>query len=375
MELKDKNELYGVSDDSKTDFDFIGFTFNGRHSSDLGITRTSEGSRYSEDLLPTIEDKTVPVPGGDGVYYFGSYYRQKIFNISIAFDKLTEKQFRQLKSHFGDKQLGDLIFDEAPYKVYKVKVSGAPNLKYICFDEYEYKTNTGTGTGTGTEDVVEIKKRVYKGEGTIQFVAFSPFARSRYKTLKDFVDADFPNKSEWAESSGMPEDFDFTPQPKNATDNNGKSYIQGYELPYCNPGDMETDFTIKINFQEERKSEEEIIYIINISKIELYSIINTAGTADRSEELVFSAPIESKMNSYGTYDDAILIDSKLNIIQGLKGKELTGNIYNEYITNGTFFKLPQFYPDPSLKTPYIKVSSLLNTTCPEPTLKFDYLYY
>ena len=193
--------------------------------------------------------------------------------------------------------------------------------------------------------------------------------------MKKFEDDKFPNKSEWAESSGMPETFDFEPQPMNDTVNNGNSYIQGYKLHYCNPGDMETDFTIKINFQEERKSEEEIIYIINISKIELYSIINTAGTADRSEELVFSAPIESKMNSYGTYDDAILIDSKLNIIQGLKGEELTGNIYNEYITNGTFFKLPQFYPDPSLKTPYIKVSSPLNTTCPEPTLEFDYLYY
>ena len=361
--------------------DFIGFTFNGKHSSDLGIIRTSEGSRYSEDLLPTIEDKTVPVPGGDGVYYFGSYYRQKIFNISIAFDKLTEKQFRQLKSHFGNKQLGELIFDEAPYKVYKVKVSGAPNLKYICFDEYEYKTNTETGTGTGTEtgteDVIEIKKRVYKGEGTIQFVAFSPFARSRYKTLKDkdFVDADFPNKSEWAESSGIPDEFDFTPQPKNDTDNNGKSYVQGYELHYCNPGDMETDFTIKINFQEEKDSKGKIINIINISNIELYSIINTNGTANSSEELVFSAPIRPKMNSYGIYDDAILIDSKLNIIQGLKGEELTGNIYNEYITNGTFFKLPKFDYYPGLKTPYIKVSSPLNTTCPEPTLKFDYLYY
>ena len=138
---------------------------------------------------------------------------------------------------------------------------------------------------------------------------------------------------------------------------------------------METDFTIKINFQEEKDSKGKIINIINISNIELYSIINTNGTANSSEELVFSAPIRPKMNSYGIYDDAILIDSKLNIIQGLKGEELTGNIYNEYITNGTFFKLPKFDYYPGLKTPYIKVSSPLNTTCPEPTLKFDYLYY
>ena len=57
--------------------DFIGFTFNGVHSSELGILRVSDGSRYDNDLLPTIRDRVVPVPGGDGSYYFGSDYTQK----------------------------------------------------------------------------------------------------------------------------------------------------------------------------------------------------------------------------------------------------------------------------------------------------------
>jgi hypothetical protein len=56
---------------------FLGFTYNGKHSSELGIVRVSDGSRFNENLLPTIQDKTVPVPGGDGTYYFGSYYTQR----------------------------------------------------------------------------------------------------------------------------------------------------------------------------------------------------------------------------------------------------------------------------------------------------------
>ena len=52
--------------------DFIGFTFNNIHSSDMGIIRTSDGSRFNENLLPTFADKTVQVPGGDGIYYFNS---------------------------------------------------------------------------------------------------------------------------------------------------------------------------------------------------------------------------------------------------------------------------------------------------------------
>jgi phage-related protein len=57
--------------------DYIGFTYNNVHSSDLGIVRVNNGSRFEENLLPTIKDKTVEVPGRDGVYYFGSQYTQR----------------------------------------------------------------------------------------------------------------------------------------------------------------------------------------------------------------------------------------------------------------------------------------------------------
>ena len=39
--------------------DFIGFTFNGVHSSELGIIRVSEGDRYNESLLPSLSSKTI----------------------------------------------------------------------------------------------------------------------------------------------------------------------------------------------------------------------------------------------------------------------------------------------------------------------------
>jgi hypothetical protein len=34
--------------------DYMGFTYNGIHSSDIGIVRTSDGSRFNENLLPTM---------------------------------------------------------------------------------------------------------------------------------------------------------------------------------------------------------------------------------------------------------------------------------------------------------------------------------
>jgi phage-related protein len=147
--------------------DYMGFTYNGQHSSNLGIVRTSNGSRFNENLLPTMQDKTTQVPGGDGTYYFGSYYTQKSFNLSFAFDSLTEEKLAEIKRIFGDKKIHELIFDEVPYKVYGAKVTGTATIKHLPFSEG--KTN-----------------RIYKGEGTIQFTCFYPFARCWSTKKEDY---------------------------------------------------------------------------------------------------------------------------------------------------------------------------------------------
>ena len=75
-----------------TTLDFVGFSYKGKHSlRDLNIYRTSDGNRYNNNLMPTITDKSMEIPGNDGMYFFGAYHKQKQFNINIAFDSLTEK--------------------------------------------------------------------------------------------------------------------------------------------------------------------------------------------------------------------------------------------------------------------------------------------
>jgi hypothetical protein len=60
----------------RKDTAFIGFTYNGKHSiTDFGIYRVNNGSRYSHNILPQLQEKTAEVPGMDGVYYFGSNYK------------------------------------------------------------------------------------------------------------------------------------------------------------------------------------------------------------------------------------------------------------------------------------------------------------
>ena len=268
--------------------DFIGFSFNEHRSESLGIVRVSDGSRYNEDLVPTTQDKTVQVPGGDGFYYFGSDYTQKPFTIPIAFDGLTEKQFRELQQVFGTKELGKLVFDERPYKYYMVK-SSKPQLKYICFGK--------------------DGERIYKGEGTLSFTAYYPFAKSIFKFLNEYNDK---NKDEWKEASGM-----------KAEKGTYDTVSDNGSISVYNAGDLETDFILKFDLPVDNTSISDIKITLskeNVGKVEAF--LDLKGF--------------SKKNT----DTGFQINTKTNLIEGFNAEGLTGTLYNENITQGDFFKIP-----------------------------------
>ena len=163
--------------------DYIGFTFGGVHSSELGLMRVSNGSRYEQDLLPPLQDKTAQVAGRDGAIYFGSQYNTKPIKVPVAFDNMTEESFNRLKRLLQDKKPKYLWFDETPYKQWLVKAANVQNFKWVCFDESNniYRNDDG--------DSEDTKKRIYKGEGTLEFSCFTPYAESRVTFLDDLVDS------------------------------------------------------------------------------------------------------------------------------------------------------------------------------------------
>ena len=273
--------------------DYIGFTFNNTHSSSLGIVRTSDGSRFNENLLPIIQDKTVQVPGGDGTYYFGSFYTQRQFNIPFAFDSLTEEQFATLKRWLGDKQVHELIFDELPYKAYQAKITGSATIKHIPFDENE--------------------KRVYKGEGSVQFTAYYPYAKSTFKFLNDEQVLNIVNIEEWKEASRIRTNPYIVEDESTTYDE-----LRANSIKLYNAGDIETHFQFKINFVDGK---------IPASEIYIYG--------DASRQLLWN-----EMKAKGT-DAYIKFNTKLNIIEGYNIEGIkTGNVYNQYIKAGSFFKIP-----------------------------------
>lgn len=154
-----------VPSTANQDWDFLGFSFNGKHSwDDFKIIRISDGDRYNINLGPQSQDKTAENSGGDGMYFFGSNHKQKVFDIKFAFEELDDVQLREMKRWLSGKEVGDLWFDEEPYKVYSAKVTGQPRIRIIPFDNYDANG--------------EKIARVYKGDGSVQFTCYWPYAHT-----------------------------------------------------------------------------------------------------------------------------------------------------------------------------------------------------
>lgn len=298
--------------------DFCGFQFNGVHSSTLKITRVSNGSRYEDELVPNFQDQTAQVEGGDGTLFWESFYSQKPINIQIAYDDLSEYDIRRLRQVFNGKDIGEFIFDETPYKAYTVKVQNPPQLQFICFDKI----------------VNSQVERVYKGEGTISFIAYYPYAKSVKKFLQDFSDADYNNKNEWKVASGMLAE-------KGTYDGTNNTTIHLY-----NAGDIETDW--------------QAFFSMTSAGCALTTLTLTNSSNQTEGTLVFSGITQKNP------DDVYLrINSRTNLIEGCdENKNPTGTLYNEFNTAGEFFKIPLGAHD---------LNS--NTGAPIVEVRYNYLYY
>lgn len=143
-----------------------------------------------------------------------------------------------------------------------VKCAQPPQLKYLCFDHYEF--------------------RVYKGEGSVQLVAYYPFAFS-------------------------------VVSPKLAYSEQG-AIIN-------NSGDMQANLQV----------------IFPLDSIPSLVRLELRDTNQKTIGEMNLKDIEKQDND----DKYILIDSQTQLIEGLdENKNKTGKLYNRYIGSGDFFWPP-----------------------------------
>ena len=337
--------------EAKKDFQgpFLGFTYNGRHSSELGIVRINTGNRAEMPLSPSFKDSTAEVPGGKGLYYFNTQIQQRQFTINFAYDDLTEEDVRELREWLNPLEQGELIFDEEPYKAYTVKPNTQPKLSYLVFNK-EITTETFKLYEPST---VKSSGRVYKGEGAIGLTAYYPYAKAPYKTIEDYsVYKDIEKKEfshyrgyghpdEWAIASGM----DKKP-----------SLVS----PQCyNCGDIETPVTLNFKIAEDINTNEAVSGNVGI---ELYS----GTTSQIGTRIGYVYMDASKMSVNVIYT----INSKLELIT-----DENGVARNDIIVASNFFYLPpreECFFNVNYLSGY--TGEQTNSTTAITNIDYDYLY-
>ena len=322
--------------------DFLGFSYNGIHCSELGIFRVSSGDRYSTYLSPASKLQTMERPGADGTYYFGKNFKDNTFDISFAFDNVSDKQLRKIKQLLSTKGIHELIFDEEPFKVWDVQISGQPQFKFVAFDEGNIYESFGDTYNTY---LTKYGKRVYKGEGTIKFICYDGFAHSpkNKKYLRDYPEWEYANRIQWAVASGLADDEDFLTS-------DGKREVYDIinddgEFYTFNAGDIETPISLKLYFSQ--SAEKTNLVVMN----------------EPTEEF-----LEVKIPQLFAGDHGIEINSKSLLIMGIDGDgQRTGTLYNRYILHGDFFNIPVGFNH------FVIISD--NIDFAKSTVDYQHLYY
>lgn len=294
--------------EAKKDFQgpFLGFTYNGRHSSELGIVRINTGNRAEMPLSPSFKDSTAEVPGGKGLYYFNTQIQQRQFTINFAYDDLTEEDVRELREWLNPLEQGELIFDEEPYKVYTVKPNTQPKLSYLVFNK-EITTETFKLYEPST---VRSSGRLYKGEGAIGLTAYYPYAKAPSKKLSYYdpntKEGGFGSQDEWKVAAGFDKE------------------VQLDSLECYNRGDIETPVTLNFKIAKDINTNEAVSGNVGI---ELYS----GTTSQIGTRIGYVYMDASKMSVNVIYT----INSKLELIT-----DINGVARNDIIVASKFFYLP-----------------------------------
>lgn len=265
--------------------DYVGFSFNGLHSSQFGIKSVSSSNRYTRGLLPASSDISIEVNGGSGSYYFGSELKNRTFNLTLAFDDVTEQEVREISRWlYANGGVASLIFDELPYIQYYARMNGTPDMKYLVFDD-------------------AYGARVYKGELNITFTAYDPYGYSVHKYLSEYNLED--NAGEWSEASALL-------QSQTVNNITYDTFIPStHTFNLYNPGDVEVDFILTLTVNHGTES-----FPVNRININLEAnslILDTTGITNGA---------------------TIVIDTKKHLIK------VGAVVANNILIDGSLFKIP-----------------------------------
>lgn len=290
---------------------YLGFTFAGHHSSEFGILVVSDGSRYHQNLSSSFNDTVTSVPGYNGSYYFGTQIGNRDFEFNCAFDDITTHTRDEIQHWLYPNKVGWLIFDEAPYKKYLVKVSQPINFSYLPFEKNESHSN------------YTFKRDILKGEFNISFFSFREYAIGNEEFERPVISNKESITQYMIDSGLIPQDY---------------NTLNNYVLLSGNKFSDSTSLTHNIfSIYNAGNGIATADFYFNVNKNELSSGIEFKNLEDGQSYIIKNFSSEEKLKNYNKYAIKILGSKKEIWAYGISNnqevensKTNIGGYYNQY---------------------------------------------
>lgn len=144
-----------------------GFSFMGIHSGVFGVYYIPDESSLFDDKAD-YEVYDEDIDWHDGGIYYGQKAKPREFTMDCYYEDIPRKTYEKMKQWLGNKQAGQLIFDDKPWKYYDVYVTKKLSGKQYAHHEHGMEA-------------------LYSGTFSITFTAYEPFGKLMYSTY-DTID-------------------------------------------------------------------------------------------------------------------------------------------------------------------------------------------
>lgn len=150
---------------------FISFSFDGKNIEDFNLIATINGDRLQRKGYSEFEDLTSNYTVMDGHFYWGTHYTNHELDFELATDAMTQNELDSFLRWFSAGKVRELILSEHPNRAVQARVSAAPELHLLPFEQQTIKKIAGQDYKTSTT--------LYKGEITLTFIMEEPYWYSK----------------------------------------------------------------------------------------------------------------------------------------------------------------------------------------------------
>lgn len=147
---------------------FISFSYGGKNIEDFNLIACFNGDRLSKNIYSSFEDTTTNQPELDGQLFWMSHYKPNELSFTLATDGITSQELESFKAWFVPGIERELILTEHSNRAIKARVSAAPTMSLLPFEE-DIEVNIA-----GEENSITTKISLYKGEMNLNFIMDDP---------------------------------------------------------------------------------------------------------------------------------------------------------------------------------------------------------